>query len=549
LARFLSYCGFGARTAPVTDPLHEVGGPTTAWTTVNTAENFPGVATPLGWTFWRDPLERGMKGAFHDLGVLPRAAVTVPESVDDRFSAAVYGRFAANVDCLRRMADRMPGTSGEALELQLLGSVRPGVPSYPARRRYPVVAAKMPAAVLRLPARLARLRAETDTWWREVTAPGALHTPEGARAVLADAARRFEKVMRPHSIITLLGTGIFDQVAALAARSGHPGLETSLVTGYGEIEEARCAADLWRVGRGELPLEAFLATHGYHAPTEAEISSLAWREDATPVRRLIERYAELPDSASPQARALRQRQERESAQARLLGGLRGGARATARLRLDITKRYVPLREVGKAAFLQTIDGGRAAARWLGGWLVEQGVLAEPGDVYFLTVAELLREQPPGDARELVEQRRAAFLRYRAMRLPDQWVGVPELVSDRFEVDATRAASVTGIAVSPGVVEGVARVVLDAQAAELEPDEILVCKTTDPSWASFFLVAGAVVIDIGGPLSHGAIVARELGIPCVINTGSGTQAIRTGDYLRVDGGTGTVEIIRPALTQP
>lgn len=532
----------------MTDPLHEVGGPTTAWTTVNTAENFPGVATPLGWTFWRDPLERGMKGAFHDLGVLPCSAVTVPESVDDRFSAAVYGRFAANVDCLRQMADRMPGTSGEALELQLLGSVRSGLPSYPARRRYPFVAAKMPAAVLRLPSRLARLRAETDTWWREVTAPGALSTPARARVVLADAARRFEEVMRPHSITTLLGTGIFNQVAALSARSGHPGLETSLITGYGEIEETRSAAHLWRVARGEQTLEAFLANHGYHAPTEAEISSLAWREEPAPVRRLLERYAELPESASPEVRALLQRQERESAEARLLGDLRGAARAAARLQLSITKRYVPLREVGKAAFLQTIDGARAAARWLGGWLVEQGVLAEPGDVYFLTVAELLQEEPLGAAREVVEQRRAAFERYRAMRLPDQWVGVPEPVPDSVEADPSRATKVTGMAVSPGVVEGMARVVLDTDAGELEPREILVCKTTDPSWASFFLVAGAVVIDIGGPLSHGAIVARELGIPCVINTGSGTQTIRTGDYLRVDGGAGTVEIIRPALTQ-
>lgn len=125
------------------NPLHEVGGPATAWTTVNTRENFPGVATPLGWTFWRDPLERGLKGAFCDLGVLPRAAVTVPASVDDRFSAAVFGRFAANVDCLRRAADLMPGTSGEALEEQLLGSVRPGVESHPSKRRYPVIALKI----------------------------------------------------------------------------------------------------------------------------------------------------------------------------------------------------------------------------------------------------------------------------------------------------------------------------------------------------------------------------------------------------------------------
>jgi phosphohistidine swiveling domain-containing protein len=532
----------------VTDPLHEVGGPATAWTTVNTAENFPGVATPLGWTFWRDPLERGMKAAFHQLGVLPASAVTVPESVDDRFSAAVFGRFSANVDVLRRMADQMPGTSGEALEEQLLGSVRPDVPSHRSRRRYPVVAAKMPVTVTRLPAWLRRLRAETDTWWRSVTAAGAITSADRARAVLAEAATRFETVMCPHSISTLLGTGIYHQVAAVAERGGYPGLETSLVTGYGEIEEARAAADLWRVAKGELELARFLAEHGYHAPDEAEISSLAWREDDTPLRRLLVRYAELPDAASPAGRARRQRAERADAERRVLSGIPGPARAGARLRLRMARRYIPLREVGKAAFLQTIDGARAAARFLGADLAGAGRLADPADVYFLTVAELTAPALPADLGGLVGQRRARYQQYRSLRLPDRWVGVPEPLAEPAEAPAAGGpARLTGLAVSPGVVEGVARVVHRAEEADLEPDEILVCKTTDPSWASCFLVASAVVIDIGGPLSHGAIVARELGIPCVINTGNGTGTIRSGDHLRVDGGAGTVDILRPALS--
>ena len=79
--------------------------------------------------------------------------------------------------------------------------------------------------------------------------------------------------------------------------------------------------------------------------------------------------------------------------------------------------------------------------------------------------------------------------------------------------------------------------------ELQPGEVLVCHTTDPSWSPYFFVAAAVVIDIGGTLSHGAIVARELGIPCVVNTQTGTQTIRSGDQVRVDGDAGTVEILQ------
>ena len=99
-------------------------------------------------------------------------------------------------------------------------------------------------------------------------------------------------------------------------------------------------------------------------------------------------------------------------------------------------------------------------------------------------------------------------------------------------------------VSPGIAEGTVRVVQDAdsdQADDFEPGDILVCSITDPSWAPLLSVAAAVVIDIGGPLSHGAIVARELGIPCVINTVDGSRRLRTGDRVTVDGGAGSVRV--------
>jgi pyruvate,water dikinase len=522
----------------MSDPLHEVGSPEIAWTTVNTRENFPGVATPLGWTFWRDPLERGMKGAFCDLGVLPRSAVTVPECVDDRFSAAVYGRFAANIDCLRRCADLMPGTSGDALEEQLLGSVRPGVESHPSKKRYPVIAAKMGATVVRLPRRLRRLRTETDAWWRRVTAPGGIPDAAAARRVLGEAARRFEDVMCPHAIVTLLGTGIFDEIGKLAAASGNAGLETSLITGYGDVEEAHSAAELWEVSRGGRTLDQFVADHGYHGPVEAEICSRSWREDRSPLERLVKTYEGMADTAAPAARAAHQAGEREAAEQAVLGGLGALGRRKAALVLRMARRYIPLREVGKAAFVQTIDAARAATRVIGRELTDQGVLESPDDVYFLTFAEITG-QLPADVAAVVRERRARYDEYRAMVLPDQWIGTP--VPQQEHPAEEDVSEVKGMAVSPGVIEGIARVIHDADAGALAEGEILVCRTTDPSWASCFLVAGAVVIDIGGPLSHGAIVARELGIPCVINTGNGTRAIRSGDRVRVDGSRGVVEI--------
>jgi phosphoenolpyruvate synthase/pyruvate phosphate dikinase len=112
----------------------------------------------------------------------------------------------------------------------------------------------------------------------------------------------------------------------------------------------------------------------------------------------------------------------------------------------------------------------------------------------------------------------------------------------------RVESVAGIAAAHGVAEGLARLLASGDdVGDLKPDEILVCRTTDPSWASAFHLATAAVIDIGSTSSHGAIVAREMGMPCVIGTGTGngTQPLRTGDLIRVDGSAGVVTVLQKA----
>ena len=153
-------------------------------------------------------------------------------------------------------------------------------------------------------------------------------------------------------------------------------------------------------------------------------------------------------------------------------------------------------------------------------------------------------EPEGTISPGTAARPVAALRVLTTYRPSLVAGSPRLEID---VDAARSeAVVSGAAVSPGVVEGIAKLILDPDGDDdLEPGEILVCRTTDPSWASLMMVASALVIDIGGAISHGAIVARELGIPCVTGTRNGTQSVRTGDKLRVDGSAGTVEILERA----
>jgi pyruvate,water dikinase len=530
---------------PLTDPLHERSGPGTFWTTVNAAEALPGVSTPLNWSIFGDAVERAFRWTFVDMGVLHPAAVMVSASVDDRLWGVFYGRAAANLDTFRRLADLTPGTSGESIEVQIFGTARPDAPSNPSRRRYPLVAAKMPRSALTLPKVLAAHRASVEEFWRAAV----LDPPTdgaGGRALFADAIARLEAVMRPHTLAAMVAQAVYEQARKLASSAGHPGLENRLMTGYGGFEETRLMRELWAVSRGRRSFGDFVAAHGYHGPTEGEISSRSWREDRAPVAQLLETYRGMDEAAGPEAIEETRAEERVAATAALLGSLPAVKRAAARLVLGASRRYIPLREVGKTAFLQTLDAARVAARVVGQDLARRGLVGDAEDVFYLTAAEVVDPQISDGIKETVALRRERREEYLKVRLPESWTGQPEALPLAASEALGEGGVITGLAVSPGVVEGRARVVLDPLCGDpLEPGEILVCETTDPSWTSLFLVAAGLVIDVGGPLSHGAILARELGVPCVINSRSGTAVLRTGAVLRVDGDAGRVEVLRSA----
>ena len=113
--------------------------------------------------------------------------------------------------------------------------------------------------------------------------------------------------------------------------------------------------------------------------------------------------------------------------------------------------------------------------------------------------------------------------------------------DDTEADTTSRNTLSGVPVNPGVVTGPARVILRAGSGKVRPGEILVAPFTDPGWTPLFLNAAAIVMDMGGILSHGSIVAREYGIPAVVNVGPATKTIKTGQMIRVDGTRGTVTL--------
>jgi phosphohistidine swiveling domain-containing protein len=505
------------------------------WTTVNAEEALPGVLLPLTWSFYGPGTRRAMVQVWKNLGALPRGFPTDQADVDQWFVGTFFGRIAMNLDRYGEMADLMPGTSAAALEEQFFGNARSG-PVTSSRRRYPFIAVRAPNAIRR--ARRATLRD-----WREVAgwrrasiallAPGATQL---ARAALLDAQRRLEVAVLNHTLLTMVAQGCYEQVTTLCERAGMPGLELHLTTSNKGIDEYRMVCDTWALARDEKTMAEFLDEHGYHGPDEGHLNSRVWREDPTPVHDVVSRYRTLSPEADPAYAARRRVERHRRARADLLAALPRSRRPGAAALLRMATSMPEYRELGKSIFLQTVDVARAAARILGSHAESGGRLDSAQDVYFLTVEEAVDTARTG-LQEVAARRRKQDEYFRLVELPSMWVGNPEPLG-RAEVNLG-GVELRGLGVSAGTAEGNVRIIDDPSICDVEPGDILVCHITDPSWSATMALAGGLVIDVGSAISHGAIVARELGIPCVINTRNGTRLLRNGDRICIDGTAGTV----------
>jgi phosphohistidine swiveling domain-containing protein len=385
---------------------------------------------------------------------------------------------------------------------------------------------------------LTRLYRNQHQWWTTETRGT---RPGPSLRLLAESVARFDHAMCIHVMGVAVTQALFEQLTRVARAAGDAGLVAELAGGYGGYEEAEMVANLWKMSRNGLSVDDFVGRYGFHGPDEGEVSATSWREDPTLVASIAERYAErgVEDGAAGQAD---RRARRLAAERVLLANLPLAQRIKARAMLRLAERYLPLREVGKAAFLMAVDVARFAARRHGVELVEAGVLAQRDDIFAFTVPEVLRGL--SGVRQVAAQRQAKRAEYQALSFPDRWEGMPRPQSATLRGARARAGdTITGVSVTNGVVEGIARVATSLQVAEeLEPDEILVCEVTDPSWCTLFPLVAGMVVDIGGPLSHAAIVAREMGIPCVVNTGDAVTQIETGMRIRLDAANGTVEVL-------
>ena len=356
----------------------------------------------------------------------------------------------------------------------------------------------------------------------------------------------------------------WDSIEALWRMKNEVRDDTELRAAFGPEDTKAISSALRGSERGRRfiseRIEPYQREFGWHAVWSHEFIFPTVREEMEPVLELIRGYL-TSDYDYPSAIDA-MRKDIEAASRQILDGLDGDALEEMRAANAVNLRMAPLTPDHHFYIDQGANAHvRLVLLAVGQKLVEAGRLDTPDDVLFLRYNELrmLIGSPDAvDARGLVAERRAE--REAAKKVhPRDWVGTvtpsqlafPYLVNwgypERFHRQASNDQTrIEGIAGSPGMIEGTARVVMTTDEFDQVRDgDILVCQMTNPAWVVLFTKIAGLVTDTGGTTSHPAVLSREFGIPAVIGTSIATKRIATGDRIRVDGSTGVVEVLETA----
>jgi len=292
--------------------------------------------------------------------------------------------------------------------------------------------------------------------------------------------------------------------------------------------------------------EAFIDEFGHRTVGEFDPSRPRWRDDPSGPIGIVRGNLVGEEPNAHRVRLRERKQEAQAAidelQASAQRGLLGPVRGPLVSHLLRTYRsHIHLRDEPKHAVAHLFAAWHEALQRAGEHLVLQDVLDDPNDVWFLHREELLSliEDPNSECPDIAVRKRD-YERYSR-------IDIPPLITSEVEIPRKEYANVdehtlVGTGVSAGVIEGVARIVEDPANTTLRSGEILVCPSSDPAWTPLFATAGGLVTEVGGSLTHGASVAREYGLPAVVSVADATEAISDGQRIRVNGDTGTVELL-------
>ncbi|MDH3818448.1 MAG: PEP-utilizing enzyme, partial [Myxococcales bacterium] len=293
-------------------------------------------------------------------------------------------------------------------------------------------------------------------------------------------------------------------------------------------------------GRTREALGRFLEDYGYRGIREAEIAAPRWAEDPTLMFAALRSHLGSTTEVDDRDRDLQR--ARQDAEDKLRKSVPFPLRPSVTKLLEVVQRFTRMREHLRGHVVEVLGMFRRIALEASRRIEAREPEAGPDAAFLLTLTEVRRVLYDENERVAirVQRRRLEYERNQALpEPPTTFVGFPP-------ADAGVASTwkrLRGLAASRGVAEGRVRILRDSsQAANFEPGEVLVVAAADTGWAPLFLAASGVVTELGGPLSHAAIILREYGVPAVVNVMNVTRSLRDGDLVRIDGDAGTVEIL-------
>ncbi len=292
----------------------------------------------------------------------------------------------------------------------------------------------------------------------------------------------------------------------------------------------------------------FLDKYGMRCVGEIDITRPRWAERPTTLLPVILGNIKNFQPGAAQRRfeeGLREAQKKERDVLERVRGMPHGAQKAdeTKRKIDRVRTFIGYREYPKYGMVSRYFVYKQALLEEADRLVQAQVLREKEDIFYLTLHELgevVRSRRVDD--QLVGQRRDAFTAYQALNPPRVLTSDGETFAGTYRRGPVPSGALVGLPVSAGTVEGRARVVLDMAEADLEPDDILVTAHTDPSWTPVFVGIKGLVTEVGGLMTHGAVIAREYGLPAVVGVEHATRLIRDGQRIRINGTDGYVEIL-------
>ncbi len=445
----------------------------------------------------------------------PGSGAPVPIETDPAIVAELIGRSQASIAAVKR---DIQTKSGPALLDFILTDIQElrGVQFDP--RSMQVIMAGMEA-----------------TWWLNDQLQAWLGE-KNAADTLAQSA--------PHNVTSEMGLALLDVADMIRP---HP----DVVAFLQHVEDEDCLDELPKLAGGREArdaIRAWLDEYGMRGVGEIDITRPRWSERPTTLVPLILGNIRNFEAGAGERRFEQGRQEAWKKEQELLERLRAlpdgerKAEETKRM-IDRIRTFIGYREYPKYGMVSRYFVYKQALLEEAERLVQARVLREKEDIFFLRFRELqdvVRTNQVDD--QLIRQRRDAFNSYQALTPPRVLTSDGEAVAGAYRRDDLPAGALVGLPVSAGTVEGRARVILDMAEADLQAGDILVTAYTDPSWTPLFVAIKGLVTEVGGLMTHGAVIAREYGLPAVVGVEHATRLIRDGQRIRVHGTDGYVEIL-------